>query len=326
MTPTTCPACRSEIRDPRWPCPYCGAAPAAASAPGRPADGSDAATRPADLPPAEYPGHAAGYPPYQGYSDPGAPAAPVQYAPAPSDLPVPTGPTGPTGPRTATLTIVAVLVAAAIGVAFFIIGPQLYGASGRGTASPTTASAPASGTGPGTAEPSAGSTPSASTRPTTGPATTAASAGVGDRSADGLILVAPGATEGISSEVKLAVLAVFDQYVTGVVNHDPASAYRAYSPAQQAKNPYPAWSKNVAQSSIEAFTVTAVSAKGSTVAAGPIQVTTSFVSRQPAALGPSPGETCSRWRLIYTLKPDPTSSGYLIDGARPASGTGHTAC
>lgn len=54
-----------------------------------------------------------------------------------------------------------------------------------------------------------------------------------------------------------------------------------------------------------------------------IEVTTSFTSRQAAEDAPSPGETCSRWGLIYTMVGD---DALRINAVRVVDGDGHVPC
>ena len=268
--------------------------------------------RPAQYPGQEYAPDALPYPP------PGA----APGGPAPAGPPPPSGP--PRDPRVAVVAGVTALAVVVVGLLGAFLLRDRIGLGGAGTAPP-------SARGPGASAPSqqATSAPAPSDSPappSTSPAASSPAASSTAPAGGGPVTIAPGVRSGTVERVTAAVSDVLGAYVAGVNGRDARAAYAAYSPAQQGREPFDTFSKGIAGSSIETFTVTALSGATSDTGKGPVQATASFTSRQPGELGPVPGQTCTRWTLVYTLVPDGAGTGYLIDGARPPSGSGHRAC
>lgn len=99
-------------------------------------------------------------------------------------------------------------------------------------------------------------------------------------------------------------------------------AYGVFSPALQGRIGFDAWSSGLT-STHESEVVVSVIEPG---AGDALQVSTAFTSRQAPDAGPSPGEGCTHWTLIYVLVPSPGgTTPYRIDAVRDR-GPGHTAC
>jgi hypothetical protein len=167
---------------------------------------------------------------------------------------------------------------------------------------------------------------SSATATATGNSPTPTSAQPPSGSGDAGVALAPGAAAQASPEVVSRIVQVLDTYVSGINRREFASAYRAYSAKEKAKNPYPAWS--LAESTSQLTGVTVVGLHGSVTGpgSGPVTADVTFTSRQSESAAPVPAETCSRWSLTYTLVPDRSGTGYLIDDAQPINGSAHAPC
>jgi hypothetical protein len=142
----------------------------------------------------------------------------------------------------------------------------------------------------------------------------------------GMVSLAPEASAQASADVASAAAEALNAYFSNIDAHRLGAAYAMYSPAEQAKNPYSQWSRNVAQSTIGDITIGQLSGGTSALGPDPVMAAASFTSHQPPALGPQPGEACTTWSLVYRLVPDDTGTRYLIDDAQSAAGNGHTPC
>jgi hypothetical protein len=195
------------------------------------------------------------------------------------------------------------------------------GAAGPATSTSGGAGIHASGsgtTGSGTATPTGSDlTTSTSTSTSTGTSTGAA---IGLVRADETVLA------GTAPTVSVALVNTLATYAGGINAKDLATAYTAYSPAQQVKSPFATWSKGVQNSRISAVRIVSATGAVTALASGPVVIDATFVSHQPGSAGPVPGQTCTLWSLEYTMTPNADATGYLIDSARPSSGTGHAAC
>jgi hypothetical protein len=182
-------------------------------------------------------------------------------------------------------------------------------------------------TGSGTATPTGSDlTTSTSTSTSTGTSTGATDGPGGVIAAIGLVRADETVLAGTAPTVSVALVNTLATYAGGINAKDLATAYTAYSPAQQVKSPFATWSKGVQNSRISAVRIVSATGAVTALASGPVVIDATFVSHQPGSAGPVPGQTCTLWSLEYTMTPNADATGYLIDSARPSSGTGHAAC
>jgi hypothetical protein len=184
------------------------------------------------------------------------------------------------------------------------------GASGSGASG----SVPATPTGAGT------------TRASTGRSTGATDGPGGVIAAVGLVQADEAVLAATTPMVSVALVNTLAVYAGGINTKDLTTAYTAYSPAQQAKSPFATWSKGVQDSRLSGVRIVSASGAVRGLASGPVVIDVTFVSHQPGSAGPVPGQTCTVWSLEYTMVPNADATGYVIDSARPSSGTGHAAC
>jgi hypothetical protein len=214
---------------------------------------------------------------------------------------------------------VAVLVLA--GGVLLVVQRQSNDQTAGPSTTATLPTAPTSQSGTSTAP-----TTTASRTHSTSSSVTTSGGGVPTGSADGLVTINPATAENIPPDVANAVITTLDHYFSAVNGHQLAAAYALFTTAQRQKNPFDTWSAGVASSGMSDVVVSNVDGAIRSVGAGPVTAAVSFVSRQPGDLGPTPGQTCTKWSLMYTLVANADKTGYLIDGAKAQSGDGFTAC
>lgn len=115
--------------------------------------------------------------------------------------------------------------------------------------------------------------------------------------------------------------ATFEAYFGGINSQDPQSAWMQLSPRQQQRTHLDDFAESVRTSYDDDFVV-----HDASYADGRAHVWLEFTSTQDPALGPAPGEDCTRWSLDYVLLEQPDGR-FLIDEVAGRGGTtGHSPC
>ena len=312
-----CLACGSAISVDKGPCPVCGSPGSPPSEPLQPIG-------------------------YAGYAPQVAPVGPVTEAVASVARPEPTGGLLAGNRKLlAGLAVLAVVLAGAIiKIGWFssngastsaagptdpvVPGPLPGGSTVGATTGPTSARSTRAASSP--ASKPGGSTPAASTASGATPSAPGSSPSATTDGPTNLVVADPAVFTTAVPDVTLALVRTLTVYAGGINAKDLTSAYSAYSPQQQLRSPFAKWSKGVQNSQLSAMHIVSAAGAVTTLATGPVTIDVTFVSHQPGAQGPVAGQTCTRWALQYTMAPKPDASGYLIDSARPSSGTGYAAC
>ncbi len=125
-------------------------------------------------------------------------------------------------------------------------------------------------------------------------------------------------TDSSRSDVGGALAAAFTTYANAINAGDYHTAYNVLSPSAQARTGYPAFRDGTLSSYIIVLDVSSVSPAGT----GRQVAEVSFTSLQDPDQG-ARGQTCSEWRMTYTMASSTT--GWRIDSARPHAGS-PTAC
>jgi hypothetical protein len=113
----------------------------------------------------------------------------------------------------------------------------------------------------------------------------------------------------------------FNAYFEGINSGDPERAWMQLSSSRQQQTSLDEFADAVRTSYDSEFVVQDASYTG-----GRAHVWLEFTSTQDPALGPAPGEDCTRWSLDYVLLEQPSGTFLIDEVAGHGNSTGHAPC